>query len=253
MSVSPGPRHAATSAIGTSHTASPTTIVTSVRRPSASCVGPRGVVRDRDPLVFLQFLDHAHPEPVRRHRAAHQPDRPGHQHDHRERHVHHVDRHERRHRDSHHGPFASAFRPIRIVAEATIAITAGASPANVADDPGDVAVRHVHPRQRQQHEEARQHEQHAGHEPAAHLVQEPAEVDRELLRLRAGQQHAEVQSVQEPAVRDPATALHDLLVHDRDLAGGTAEVDEPELHPEARGFTERHAVLRRLVAHASGV
>ena len=30
-------------------------------------------------------------------------------------------------------PFASAFWPMRIVAEATIAITAGASPASVAD------------------------------------------------------------------------------------------------------------------------
>ena len=59
--------------------------------------------------------------------------------------------------------------------------------------------------------------------------------------------------VEEPAVRDPAAALDDLLVHDRDLAGGAAEVDEPELHPEARGFTERHAVLPASRRSRSGV
>ena len=37
-------------------------------------------------------------------------------------------------------------------------------------------------------------------------------------------------------------AVDDLVVHQRDLPGGAAEVDEPELHPEASGLAERHVV-----------
>ena len=85
---------------------------------------------------------------------------------------------------------------------------------------------------------------------APHLVQEPPDVDRELLRLGAGQQHAVVQRVQEPAVRDPAAALDDLLVHDRDLPRRAAEVDEAELHPEARRLAERDAVRLRSAVSA---
>ena len=71
-------------------------------------------------------------------------------------------------------------------------------------DGGGVTERDVHRRQRQQRDHARQHEQRAGHQPAAQAVEQPTDVDRELLRLRAGQQHAVVQRVQEPALPDPA-------------------------------------------------
>ena len=117
-------------------------------------------------------------------------------------------------------PFASAFLPMRIVAEATIA-DHGRAPG-----PRSVALTQVtSPCAAYSHDRPSitkklgQHEHHAGDEAAAHLVQEPPDVDRELLRLGTGQQHAVVQRVQEPAVRDPAPALDDLVVHDRDLPG----------------------------------
>ncbi len=45
---------------------------------------------------------------------------------------------------------------------------------------------------------------------------------------------------------DPAAALDDLAMQDRDLPGGPAERDEAERRPEPRGFGERglHAVHR---------
>ena len=69
---------------------------------------------------------------------------------------------------------------------ATIASTAGASPPNSAVTTVVVAVRHVDRRQREQGEHAGQHEQGAGDEPAAGAVEQPADVDRELLGLGPG-------------------------------------------------------------------
>ena len=92
----------------------------------------------------------------------------------------------------------------------------------------------------------------AGDDPAFDAVQEPADVDGELLRLRAGQQHAVVQRVEEPGVADPPAALDELVVHDRDLPGRPTEVDEAELGPEARGLPERNAVRRLFGALVHG-
>ena len=41
-------------------------------------------------------------------------------------------------------------------------------------------------------------------------VQQPTDVDGQLLRLRPGQQHAEVQRVQEPRCADPPLLFHQL-------------------------------------------
>ena len=71
-------------------------------------------------------------------------------------------------------------------------------------------------------------------EPATHAVQEPADVDRELLRLRPGEEHAEVQRVEEPLLTDPSPPLHELGVHEGDLARRPAEIDETEAQPEER-------------------
>jgi len=76
---------------------------------------------------------------------------------------------------------------------------------------------------------------------APRLVQQPADVDGQLLRLGSGEQHAERERVQEPSLADPSFALDELLVHERDLPAGPAEVDEPQLHPEPEGFAERDA------------
>ena len=45
-------------------------------------------------------------------------------------------------------------------------------------------------------------EQPAGHDAAERAVHQPADIGRELLRLRARQQHAVVERVQEPASRE---------------------------------------------------
>ena len=74
--------------------------------------------------------------------------------------------------------------------------------------------------------------------PHPGAMHHPADVDRELGRLGAGQQHAVVERVQEAPLGDPAAALHKLLVHHRNLSGRTAEADEAELQPVAEGFAE---------------
>jgi hypothetical protein len=48
-------------------------------------------------------------------------------------------------------------------------------------------------------------------------------------RFGPGEQHAKVECVEEPVVADPTAFLDQLAVHDRDLAGRSAETDEPEL------------------------
>ena len=53
----------------------------------------------------------------------------------------------------------------------------------------------------------------AGDEAAPSAVQQPADVDRELLRLGPGQQHAVVERVQEALLRDPAPPLDELAMH----------------------------------------
>ena len=80
-------------------------------------------------------------------------------------------------------------------------------------------------------EEARQHEQGAGDQAALGPVQQPADVDGELLRLRARQQHAVVERVQEPRLADPALLLDQDAVHHRDLPGGAAERESRDPRP----------------------
>jgi len=69
-------------------------------------------------------------------------------------------------------------------------------------------------------------------------MHEPADIGGQLLSLRAWQEHAVVQRMQETALRDPAPPLHQLLVHDRDLSGWAAETDETELEPEQKSLEQ---------------
>ena len=94
-------------------------------------------------------------------------------------------------------------------------------------------------RQPEEQHDRRNDEAEAGNQPAAHAVQPPAEVDRELQRLGAGQQHAEIESVGESSLVDPAALIDELAVHDGDLARRSAERDEAEAQPEARRVAER--------------
>ena len=72
-----------------------------------------------------------------------------------------------------------------------------------------------------------------GREPAAHAVQQPADIGRELLRLRARQQHAEIERVQETRLVDPFLLVDHDAVHHRDLAGRSAEAEAADLEPDA--------------------
>jgi hypothetical protein len=74
--------------------------------------------------------------------------------------------------------------------------------------------------------------------PAPRLVQEPTDVSGQLLRLRAGQEHAVIERVQETRLADPVSLLHQFGVHDGDLAGRAAETDKAQFEPEPEGFAE---------------
>jgi len=108
-----------------------------------------------------------------------------------------------------------------------------------------VAVRHVDPRQADQDEQRRQHEEDACDDAAPGAMHEPADVRRELLRLGSGQQHAVVQSMQEAALGDPAASLDEVLMHDGNLPGRPSEADESELEPVDEGLAKAKALRRR--------
>ena len=104
-----------------------------------------------------------------------------------------------------------------------------------AVDNRDVPVLDVHRAHGAEDDERREHEEAARGDRATDAVERVPDVRRELLRLRAGERHAKVERVQEPALADPPAPLDELLVHDRDLAGRAAEADQAELEPEAEG------------------
>jgi hypothetical protein len=110
-------------------------------------------------------------------------------------------------------------------------------------DHGHVAPGGVHVAQRHDGDDAGNDEQHAGHDAAERAMHQPADIGRELLRLGARQQHAVVERVQEPFFRDPALLLDQDAVHDRDLAGGTAEAQAGDAKPGVEGLAQRYAVL----------
>ena len=107
-----------------------------------------------------------------------------------------------------------------------------------------VAEAQVDPAQADEDEQRGQHEQRASDDAAPGAVHQPADVGGQLLRFGTGQQHAVVQRMQEALFADPAAALDQLGVHDRDLPGRAAEADEAELQPEAEGLGKAHARRR---------
>jgi hypothetical protein len=116
-----------------------------------------------------------------------------------------------------------------------------------ARDRRHVGVGHRQVREQPQNEDGGDHEEGAGHDTAQSPVQPPPYVGGDLLRLGTGQEHAEVQRPQILLLGDPALLLDQLLVHDGDLAGGTAEVDEAELHPEPEGLPETYRLALPLL------
>src|SRR5262245_39156656 len=112
------------------------------------------------------------------------------------------------------------------------------------DDDRDVAPAGIDVAQRHDGDDAGNDEEPAGDDAAERAMYQPADIGRELLRLRARQQHAIVERMQEPLVRDPALLLDQNAMHDCDLAGGTAEAQrrDPQPHPER--LAHRYPVLR---------
>ena len=104
---------------------------------------------------------------------------------------------------------------------------------------GHATVSHVYPRQRQQDEKRGQHKQAARDDAAPGPVHQPADVGGELLRLRPRQHHAVVERVQKAPLGDPAHALDQVLMHDRDLPRRSAEADETQFQPIPESLSQR--------------
>ena len=62
-----------------------------------------------------------------------------------------------------------------------------------------------------------------GNDPAPDAVHQPADIDRQLLRLWSRQQHAIVQRVQKSPLADPFLLIDQNAMHHRDLPGRPAE------------------------------
>ncbi len=105
-------------------------------------------------------------------------------------------------------------------------------------DDRDLAEIGVGDAQAEHDEGARQHEEKAGGKPAERAVQPPADIGGELHGLGPRQQHAEIQRMQEAVLGDPAPLLDEHAVHQRDLAGRSAEGQHADLRPDGEGLLE---------------
>jgi hypothetical protein len=88
--------------------------------------------------------------------------------------------------------------------------------------------------------EAGQDEEDAGDHAAERPVEQPADVDGELLRLGAREEHAVVEGVEEALLADPALLLHQRPVHDGDLPRRPAKGEERHLRPDPDGLAQRN-------------
>ncbi len=118
----------------------------------------------------------------------------------------------------------------------------GLQPEEQCLDIPDLAIGCVDVAQAHDGDDAGHDEQAAGHDAAGGPVHQPADIGRKLLRLRAGQQHAVVQRMQEPALGDPFLLLDQDAVHDRDLARGSAKGQQRHAQPDTECFAEADAV-----------
>ena len=202
--------------------------------------GRGGVVVDQRRTVTLVAVGVAAAQ--RKHRGpalrAKVTDEPSGQHDGRKGSVQRKDGHERRGGDA---PHPAVFERPRADAVRRVQHQRRHGGLDAVEDACHhryIAKPQVHPRQADQDEQRGQHKQRPGHNAAPGAVHEPADVGGQLLRLGAGQQHAVVEGVQKALFADPAAALHQLGMHDRDLARGPAKADETELEPEQEGLAK---------------
>jgi hypothetical protein len=109
-------------------------------------------------------------------------------------------------------------------------------------------------RQAKEGHDAGNDEQDPGDQAATKAVEQPADVDGELLCLGAGQQHAVVQGVQESLLADPALLVDEHPLHDGDLSGRPAEGLQRDGKPRPHRFAERHEIARGWTGiHRAGI
>ena len=155
----------------------------------------------------------------------------------RERQRHREDRDERRGCDAPENGVFSARDPMRWAAYRTMAVTAGDAMEQAGND-GHIAPGDIDPGQSDEDKQRRQDKQASRDDSAPSPMQQPSDIGCELLRLRPGQQHAVVEGMQESSFTDPASAFHQLGVHDGDLPCRAAKTDEPQLQPEPERLPE---------------
>ena len=69
-------------------------------------------------------------------------------------------------------------------------------------------------------------------------MHQPADIDRQLMRFGAGQQHAIAEGMQEPVLADPFLLVDDDPVHDRDLSRRPAKTERSNTQPDPERFGE---------------
>ncbi len=194
----------------------------------------RVIVDDSGPDILLRAgVAPTRPEPVRRHPAADVADDAGDEHDERERQVQREDGHESAGRNC---PQPGVLQGARTDPVSRMYHQRGHRGLDAVEEAGHdrhIAEGHVDPRQRNQDEQRRQHEQSAGDDATPRTVHEPADVGSQLLGLRPWQHHAVVQRMEETVLRDPAAPLDQFLMHEGDLSRRTTEADETEPQPVA--------------------
>ncbi len=114
----------------------------------------------------------------------------------------------------------------------------GLDPIEQARHQRHFAIGNIEPGQQDQDEQGGQYKQHTGDDAAPGAVQQPADIGGQLLRLRPRQQHAVIERMEKASLGNPAAALHQLLVHDGNLAGRAAKADEAQLEPEPEGLQQ---------------
>ena len=109
-----------------------------------------------------------------------------------------------------------------------------------------LAEQNVDIAKRQNRQEAGQHKQRTGNQPALGLVEQPANIDCQLLRLGARQEHAIVQRMQKALLTNPALFLDKYAMHHRNLSRRTAKRECRYPRPDLDRITKRNAVALRL-------
>ena len=102
-------------------------------------------------------------------------------------------------------------------------------------------IGHIDHAEKQNRHRPRQHEQHPGDDAATHPMQQPSQIDGELLRLRPRQQHAEIQRMQKPLLADPFQLIDKKPVHHCDLSGRPAKAEKADFQPDIERLVKTDA------------